>query len=304
MKRIEARTIRIAGYSFALCLMSLIAADSVSRSQAAESEAFEAATIRVARQGEGPRGCTGGPGTSDPTLWRCSEPLRFLISYAYKLQPYQFDPHGCCNVILDVTARVPAGASGDQFREMLRTLLTERLDLRLHYETREMPVFELTWGKRRLSITKSKSDRPTQEPPPWQAVDSKFDNQGCPIFSDGSPGIRPGLNGCYRWVAYGVTTGDIADALSVQVGRKVVDATGLSDRFDIDLKWRVDLAGTTEAPAGPDGPGLADAIRDKQRLELSLIKAIRDQLGLELVQKRGMADIAVIDHVSNAPVEQ
>ncbi len=71
----------------ALYLMCLVAAATAARAQAPASPAFEVVQIKLAEQGEARR-CTGGPGTADPTLWRCSAiPLGALISYAYKLQP-------------------------------------------------------------------------------------------------------------------------------------------------------------------------------------------------------------------------
>ncbi|HLH16536.1 MAG TPA: TIGR03435 family protein [Bryobacteraceae bacterium] len=284
----------------ALLLMCLVGTAVTARAQAPASPAFDVVQIKVAEQGEARR-CTGGPGTADPTLWRCSAiPLGALISYAYKLQPYEFDPRRCCMLGLDISARVPAGASGDRFRQMIRNLLAERLKLAFHYEKAEKEIFELTKAKSGVKMKPSGAVPPAQDVPPWVAVDSKFGKDGCPVFEAGASGLLPGPSGCYRWVAYNLSMEEIAHTLSAQVGRKVVDATHVAGRFDIDLKWSIDLgwalerAGlekeAKELPEGPHGP--------------SLPKALRDQLGLELIPKKGMVDVVVVDHVAKAPVEE
>ncbi len=104
----------------------------VAYSQAADAPSFEVASIKSAPPNA--IHCSGGPGTSDPVLWRCSSvPLGLLITNAYGFQAYQFranDP--CCIARFDITAKVAKGATEEQFRRMIRTLLEERFNLKLH----------------------------------------------------------------------------------------------------------------------------------------------------------------------------
>jgi uncharacterized protein (TIGR03435 family) len=66
--------------------------------------------------------------------------------------------------------------------------------------------------------------------------------------------------------------------------------TGLQGKYDIDLKWSIDVAWLMERAglpnksneSGPRGP--------------SLIHAVRDQLGLELISKRGTGDVVIVEH--------
>jgi uncharacterized protein (TIGR03435 family) len=93
----------------------------------------------------------------------------------------------------------------------------------------------------------------------------------------------------------GTTIGDLVWALSrpeliPDVGRIVVDRTGLTGTFDIDLRWR------PERPfIDPAQSAAATAFGDNS--EAPLFTAIREQLGLKLEATRGPVDVLVIDRV-------
>ena len=81
---------------------------------------------------------------------------------------------------------------------------------------------------------------------------------------------------------------------------RVVDATRLKGKYDIDMKWGVDVAWLLEMAGrrdqiaelpdtGPTGP--------------TLIRAVQDQLGLKLNSKKGLGDFVVVDHVEKVPTE-
>src|SRR5271157_2276793 len=58
-----------------------------------EPVAFEVASVKLAPLADGPwiAQCKGGPGSSDPGLFTCTNyNLATLVSYAYNLRPYQF----------------------------------------------------------------------------------------------------------------------------------------------------------------------------------------------------------------------
>jgi uncharacterized protein (TIGR03435 family) len=78
-------------------------------------------------------------------------PLAFLISRAYGFQPPRFNYRdSCCQASFDIAAKVPAGATKEQFERMQQKLLEERLKLTFHHERKEMPVYELTVGEKGL----------------------------------------------------------------------------------------------------------------------------------------------------------
>ncbi len=84
------------------------------------------------------------------------------------------------------------------------------------------------------------------------------------------------------------TTAALAGLLTGQAGRKVVDKTGVTGLYDIDLKWPPDqLPNGAPLPPGleidPTGPGL--------------FTAIQEQLGLRLVPETGKVDTFVVESV-------
>jgi uncharacterized protein (TIGR03435 family) len=70
--------------------------------------------------------------------------------------------------------------------------------------------------------------------------------------------------------------------LSAQTGLPVINKTGFTGRYAIELKWTPDSA---------DAPAAADAT------DASLSTAIREQLGLRLEKTNGPVDVFVIDQV-------
>ena len=53
----------------------------------------------------------------------------------------------------DVVANVPPGATAEQLRKMLQSLLEERFRMQVHRETRVVPVYELTVAKKAAART-------------------------------------------------------------------------------------------------------------------------------------------------------
>jgi uncharacterized protein (TIGR03435 family) len=62
----------------------------------------------------------------------------------------------------------------------------------------------------------------------------------------------------------------------------VIDRTGLSGQFDIELKWTED---TLASPAGTDNDSV------------SLPTALREQLGLKLEAAKAPVEVMVVEHV-------
>ena len=75
------------------------------------------------------------------------------------------------------------------------------------------------------------------------------------------------------------TMAPLIGGLSLTAGRPVVDKTGLTGRYNIDLEWAPDeLEGTPDA-----GP--------------SIFTALHEQLGLKLMPTKGPVDVLVVDHI-------
>jgi uncharacterized protein (TIGR03435 family) len=84
-----------------------------------------------------------------------------------------------------------------------------------------------------------------------------------------------------------------ADLLSRQLGRLIVNKTGLKGNYDFTLKWTPD-EGQGQMPGGPPGdaaPPPPDASGP------TIYTALQEQLGLKLESQKGPVDTIVIDHV-------
>ena len=78
--------------------------------------------------------------------------------------------------------------------------------------------------------------------------------------------------------------------LSQLTGRLVVDRTGLTGAYDIDLKW---TPTPNQLPPGPPPPGVEPPQIDPNGP--SLETALQEQLGLKLDAERGPVEVLVIE---------
>jgi uncharacterized protein (TIGR03435 family) len=229
-----------------------------------------------------------------------------LISNAYGFQSYQFTPvDSCCQGRFDITAKLAARTTKEQFQRMQQNLLVERFKLTLRHEQKEMAIYELTVGEKGPKMKESAPDATSAPQEPWTIPRFSMGKDGYPVFPAGRGGLA-GMNGYYRWTGFNLSMQEIVKTLSGQLGRPVIDATGLKGKYDIDMTWITD---TSEIQAylrargmigeGPDsGPPMADAASGP-----TLQHAIQDRLGLKLNSKKGPGDIVVVDHVEKVPIE-
>ena len=88
----------------------------------------------------------------------------------------------------------------------------------------------------------------------------------------------------------GVMLPQLANTLSPFVNRIVMDRTGLTGGFDVDLQWLPDLQGRGTPPAGAPAPAIDPD-------SPSIFTALQEQLGLKLESTKGPVNVLVIDHV-------
>jgi uncharacterized protein (TIGR03435 family) len=166
---------------------------------------------------------------------------------------------------------------------MLQALLEERFHLKIHRETVERPVYELTVDKggAKLRLSKEGSCTPysMESAPPVPAAGAPRPN-----YCDFPRLIGDGFN--RKLEGTGVSVGKLAASLSRSgLNRPVIDRTGLSGGFDLQLTWAADA--TASAPgSGVDDPA-----------GLSIFTALKEQLGLKLEATKGPVEVLVIDHV-------
>src|SRR4051794_28128760 len=125
-----------------ICLLSSLLA------QAPQSPAFEVATIKLV-PADAPATAASRPrfGVTGDRYEITNLSVRFLIGQAYGIAAIYVFGEDWLDTKFDVAAKIPAGSSEKQIPEMLQTLLAERFGLRIHRETRQMPIYALTVAK-------------------------------------------------------------------------------------------------------------------------------------------------------------
>ena len=182
----------------------------------------------------------------------------------------------------DVIAHAPAGATlvgpdgfpGPAFA-MIRAMLADRFRVLVHAEDRERPIYELRLARADGSLGR----RLTRSTIDCGAAMKELGAGGrLPRLADGrvacAIGGPPG-----RILSAGLGMVEIANILSGRVDRPVIDRTGLTGPFDLDLEFAPDSGGPEPLPS--DKP--------------SIFSALQEQLGLRLEPARGQISVLVID---------
>ena len=135
---------------------------------------FEVVSIRPVPDGEmfPPQ---GGPGSSDPERFTAKNILaKVLLFRAYAVKNYQVSGPGWFDTArYDIAAKIPPGATEEQFDLMLQQMLEERFKLKLHHTTKEFPAYNLVLAKGGLKL---KASMPTDA----CALGVRPDGKSCP----------------------------------------------------------------------------------------------------------------------------
>lgn len=214
-------------------------------------------------------------------------PLRTLIREAYALQGFQLSggPGWLDSDRFDVVAKSESNPGPLQMRVMLRALLAERFQLSVHSEARDLPFYALVLARAdgKLGPHLRPTGADCSKAPEWLGT-------GPPPVKDTAAPCRsagPGAGGAMRF--RGITLEAFAKFLATPVRRPVIDRTGLTGDFDIELEM------TAEFGPPPPPPGMPDQV-DRTSAP-SIFTSVREQLGLRLESHRGPVDVLVIDRV-------
>jgi uncharacterized protein (TIGR03435 family) len=203
--------------------------------------------------------------------------LKTLTALAYRLQPFQVagGPAWVRSEYFSVNTKAAETPSEDRLFLMMQALLAERFSLKLHFETKEKPVYVLVVGK----IGK-------RSPPGLQVT-----TEGSCVRVDGAAPPDPkacgslGMGGNHL-EAREVSMSRVAEALTRVLDRKVIDRTGRPERFNVSLRW---------------APGQHQVLPSSDAMELppdtpSIFTALQEQLGLKLEPSKAPVELLVIDH--------
>lgn len=294
--------------------------------QNTEPLTFDAASIKAAPAPEGGRGFMmgwrGGPGTDDPTTYRCTNcTILMMLRQAYDMKSYQIISPGWMERgdRFEITAKVPKDATKEQFRTMLQNFLAERFKLAAHREKKEMQVYEMVVAKGgpKLKEYVDQPKGPADDAPPAPPESGRGRGRGPNVDADGFPIIPKDCNGCIMVVGGGKarmamqdTMKGLADMLADQMGKPVSDATGLKAKYDISVTYQMTpggRGGLPPPPGGGDRPAPADNSTPLGSSDgdtgVPLVGAVQSQLGLKLESKKGSAEVLVIDRAEKTPTE-
>jgi bla regulator protein BlaR1 len=220
--------------------------------------------------------------------------LQMLIRNAYGVEDNQISgaPSWLDSEKYDIEAKMESSVAeemrklnDDQRRterqQMLQALLADRFKLTIHRETKELPVYALTVAKNGPKLQEAKQ------------------GDTYPNGIKGPDGVgRAGFMrmGRGELTAQGLPVSSVVRLLSQQLGRTVIDKTGLTGNYDFTLKWAPDESqgAMLRGPAGAQ-PG-AESAPPTDSTGPSIFTAIQEQLGLKLESQKGPVEILVIDH--------
>jgi uncharacterized protein (TIGR03435 family) len=225
------------------------------RAQAPARPEFDVVSIKSSRPTSAPdaAGRTGavaiGAQTDPGTVTLTGIRPRDLIARAYSLKTSQIvGPDWLDQEFYDIIAKSAGRVSDSEQRLMLQSMLASRFGLTAHLATKELPCYELVVRKEGLKI------RPVVA-----------DETGSRNYPNAT-GIR----------AKAISMARLSDLLSAKTDRPVLDKTGVSGVFDIDLKWAAD----SDTDPGP-----------------SIFTAVQEQLGLRLQASKSPIEALVMDHI-------
>lgn len=194
--------------------------------------------------------------------------VRMLIQQAFGIRDFQIvgAPGWVNSEHYDIHAKAEGVTKVEQLKPPLQALLADRFHFQFHRDTKELPMYALVVAK---------------NGPKLQEHAGESGDNGPGMFRMGRGMIN----------AQGVQMSLFVNQLANQIGRSVVDKTGLTGRYDIKLEWTPDEnqtmaprdSGTEATPVDSSGP--------------SLFTALQQQLGLKLESQKGPVEIVVIDRI-------
>jgi uncharacterized protein (TIGR03435 family) len=210
-------------------------------------------------------------------FYRRALSLRNLLSFAYDVRDFQVigGPDWVSRENYEVSARTSRPMTTDEMRPLVRRLVDTRFAARVREELREMPTYDLVLargdgrlgnGLRRTDVDCEPVlvDRRRPDAPPRDAIPHCTDSYWMFMGSRRVVQLR------------GIALSRLVAEVEFNTQRKIVDRTGLTGRFDIDLTYQ---SPSSLSPSG-DAPMVADALVE--------------QLGLRLQSSRGQVRMIVV----------
>ena len=259
------------------CAMQVAAVDAqlVRAKDGAPLPTFEVATVKPSNSG----GNSTHISTNDARYSYQNLTLRQIVKTAYGIRSNAQLIGGPDQILesrYDIEAKIDETQSAgmrkmsrqDQRREncfLLQALLGDRFHLKVHFETKELPVYALvvTKGGPKLRVSNAQQN---------------LNRPGTSVHSDAQKAEA------ISYEDLGLTS--LTDMLAAQVeaeDRPVINETGLSEKYDWTLHWAPQGRAQPTADTDTGGP--------------ALFTALQEQLGLRLKSEKDAIETIVIDHI-------
>jgi uncharacterized protein (TIGR03435 family) len=160
--------------------------------------------------------------------------------------------------VYDIDAIAPGSPGDDELRAMFRKLLADRFQLKAHWETRELPGYDLVIARNGPKL------RPSVPGQKIAAEDRRVDRE---------PGVS-------HLIGRGASIEQLVRTLSARLESPVRNLLGLTGgAYDYDVPFTREV-NVSEAVSAPD-----------------LVTAVEKELGLKLTRGRGPVEVLVVDHL-------
>jgi uncharacterized protein (TIGR03435 family) len=313
----------------ALTLSGFLAVRPSAQQPPAQPLAFDVASIKIAPPLEPQKILSGqmrmGPRIDPARAEFNSMTLADLVNYAFNVRSHQVvGPSWLSSSMnadrFDVQATLPAGATTDQVREMLQTLLADRFNLKYHREDRDQDVYALIVGKGGPKLKEAPPEPPPADP---STASSAVNDKGTvQITGNGQSGVTVrgggmgavkmtmGSDGTMHLEAERMTMAALCDSLTRLVDRPVVDKTDLKGVYSValelsmaDIMHMAQSAGVAVPPmaiGGGGGAAGAPATAASEPGGLSVLRSV-ETLGLKLDPRKMAVAKIVIDRLEKMP---
>jgi uncharacterized protein (TIGR03435 family) len=237
----------------------------------AQRPEFEVASVRENRD-NGPSDLSQ-PRRSGQRLMMHNTRIFTLVNYGYNINAtYQVDGYERFPESYkwyDIDALIPIGATDEQVRLMVQSLLEDRFKFKMHREKRETTQYALVVDKNRAKLTKA------------TGLPMDLTIEGRPLSqAEGTCGVSLWREGA-RWTCHSASIDKIVATTSSMLKAPVVDRTGLNGSYDVNVRFITD-----DRRRGPDAP-----------FGPTFEQALREDLGLRLERGKGDIEVLVIDHM-------
>jgi len=180
----------------------------------------------------------------------------------------------------DIQANIAQGAPEYTFQQffngqapqiqlMLQALLAERFKLKIHSETKQLPVYALTIAKKGPKLKRSGAVETVQLPD-----GTSIEKRGVQFL----PAVQPNGESVIRLNAKNASIEEVVDIFSSILERPLLDRTGLKGEFDFTMEYAADGDQPLTALGGP-----------------GVFAAFEEQAGLKLEAARAAVEVLVID---------